>query len=185
MKYFFGFVASIGLIVVVVILVIRGFSGGSTPAEQVDLLDYASTNAVVSMTIDGRINANELHRSAEVTVGRSNVRMEVFKGYERQVLESKSYLNNDDAFADFLRALQLAGFTKGATEVTSEANDPRGVCPNGQRYIFKITSGPSDIQNFWTTTCGGGTFKGTFPSVRQLFTAQVPDYTTLVSGVAF
>jgi hypothetical protein len=184
MKYFFGFLASIGLVVLVVVLLIRGLTGGNgTPKTQVKLADYANTNAQVSMTIDGKINSNETHRAAEITVSRSEVRMEVFKGYQRELLASKTYQNNDEAYANFLRALQLAGFTKGKADVTAEQGDPRGVCPDGQRYVLKLSSGPSDVLRYWATSCGGqGTFKGSLSHVRQLFTAQVPDYSKLLSG---
>lgn len=185
MKYFLGFLASIGLIILVFILVIRGLGGGDNGSEnQTRLVDYANTNAVVSLTVDGEINANLDHRAFEITVGRSDVRMETYKGYEREVLESKNYQNTNEAYANFLRALELAGFTKGKVDVEGGQNDPRGVCATGQRYVLRITSGASDIQRYWATSCGGqGTFKGNLQQVRQLFINQVPDYSKLTNNL--
>lgn len=184
MKYFLGFLASIALVILVVVLVIRGITGGNnTPEDQVNLTDYANTNAVVTLMTDGPINANQIHNAFEIVVGRSEARMEVFQGYERQIIQAKNYPNNDEGYANFLGALQLAGFTKGQIDEDSEKNDPRGTCATGQRYILTIQNGTSEIQRFWTTSCGGqGTFRGNIQQINQLFRAQIPDYSRLISN---
>lgn len=183
MKYLLGLLVAIGLVVLVFVLVLRGFSGNREPDNKISLMDYANTNAIVSLTVDGKINANQLHNAYEISVGRSDARMDVFQGYQRELLRTQNYQNNDEAFANFLRALELAGFNKGSEATTSQQNDPRGVCADGQRYVLRITSGASDIQRLWTTSCGGGTFKGDRNKVQQLFRLQIPDYSTLLKGV--
>lgn len=182
MKYFIGLLISVGLVILVFILALRSF-GGRGQDNEISLMDYANTNAVVSITVDGEINANQLHNAYEISVGRSDARMEVYQGYQRELLRSQNYQNNDEAFANFLRALDLAGFTKGSVADTAEANDPRGVCANGVRYVVRITSGASDIQRLWTSSCGGGTFKGDIKQILQLFRRQIPDYNQLVRGL--
>lgn len=183
MKYFLGFLASIALVILVVVLVIRGITGGRSENEnQINLVDYANTNAMVSIYVDGVINANQVHNAYAITVGRSEARMEVYQGYEKQVIQAKNYANNNDAYASFLRALQFAGFTKGQVPVDSEKNDPRGTCANGRRYILTISNGTSEIQRFWTTSCGGqGSFKGNAGQILVLFQRQIPDYSKLIS----
>jgi len=172
MRYFIGLLASIGLIILVFILVLRGFGGNSTTTSENPLTDYANTDALVRLTVDGRIVSEQEHRAYQITVGRSEVRVETLKGYEYETIETRTYTNNQESYYSFLRALDLAGYTKGAED--GENTDERGVCADGQRHIYEILSGTSEVQRYWTTSCGGGTFKGEAPIVRQLFEKQVP-----------
>ena len=173
MRYFFGFLASLGLIILVFILVLRGFSGNSTSQDRTPLSEYANTDALVRLTVDGRIVSEQEHRAYQVTIGRSEVRLETLKGYEYETLETRTYENNQESFNNFLRALDLAGFTKGSED--ADNRDERGVCADGWRYVFEILSGTSGVQRYWATSCkGSGTFKGSAPAVKQLFDKQIP-----------
>ena len=175
MKYFLGFLAAVGLIVLVVIMIIRGFSGGDNTAQRDPLSNYASTDTIVRMTIDGPIVAEQQHTAYRITVGRSETRIETLKGYEYEILETKTYENNQQSYTNFLRALDLAGFTKGVENPSRDAQDERGVCATGNRYIYETISGTSQKQRLWATTCGSaGTFKGDKEKVQQLFDRQVP-----------
>jgi hypothetical protein len=177
MKYFIGFLASIALVILVIFLVIRGFSGGSdTTQTTTKLVTYADTATTVSLTVDGPINADETHNALRITVGRDQASIETFEGYEEQVIDSRDYENNQTSYANFLRALDIAGFTKGDTE---GSKDPRGECAKKDRFILEIKNGSDTRQKFWTTSCGGGTFKGDIADIRQLFIRQIPEYTTL------
>ncbi len=175
MRYFFGFLASVALIIFVFILVLRGFSGNNAPQpNRTPLTDYASTNTQVAMTIDGPVVAEPEHDAYRITVGRSETRLEALKGYEYQVAATKTYGNNQEAFYTFLRALDLAGFSKGK-DASGQAKDERGVCAAGRRFVFEIVSGTSSIQRYWTTSCGDqGTFKGNTAITKQLFDRQIP-----------
>ncbi|HEX8763254.1 MAG TPA: hypothetical protein VF733_05895 [Candidatus Saccharimonadales bacterium] len=173
MKYFLGFLVSIGLIILVFILILRGFSGKKTDEIPKPLVDYANTSTLVRMTVDGSIISDQEHRSYRITVGKDATEIETLQGYQNLPLESKTFDNNQEGYANFLRAIDLAGFAKGNSK--SQNKDERGVCPNGSRVIFEILDNASRKQRFWTTTCGGGTFKGNAPSVRQLFNRQVPN----------
>jgi hypothetical protein len=179
MKYFLGFLASIALVILVIFLVIRGISGGGSDeaTSSTKLVSYADTATTVSFDVDGPINADELHNAYRIIVGRDEVILETFKGYEEEVIERQEFENNETSYANFLRALDLAGFSKGTTEGSS---DPRGQCADENRFVLKIENGSSEMQDFWTTTCGGGTFKGDISQVRQLFHRQVPDVTRVI-----
>ncbi|HSD56405.1 MAG TPA: hypothetical protein VLA92_04610, partial [Candidatus Saccharimonadales bacterium] len=108
MKYFFGFLASIGLVILVFILVLRGFGGKSDQVEQNPLTDYANSNALVRMTVDGPIVSDQQHQAYRVTVGRSETRVETLQGYEYETIESRTYNNNQEGYTNFLRAIDLA-----------------------------------------------------------------------------
>ncbi|HYH75339.1 MAG TPA: hypothetical protein VD735_05260 [Candidatus Saccharimonadales bacterium] len=184
MKYFLGFLASIALIVLVVFLVIRGFSGGGDPAakQRTPLTNYANTQTEVSMLVDGPINANQEHNAYRITVGRDQTTLETFVGYEQTVIENRLYENNEDSYRSFLAALDLAGFTRGDAEAAKK--DPTGVCATDKRITLEITNGTSEIQKFWTTTCDiQGTFQGSLPQVAQLFRAQAPEFEQITRGL--
>lgn len=173
MKYFFGFLASIALIILVIFLIVRGISGGGNEniTNAPRLVTYADTETSVSLEVDGTINADEIHNAYRITISRDEAILETFAGYEEQVIERVEFANNETSYANFLRALDLAGFSRGDTKVDG---DPRGQCADQNRFILKIQDGSSDKQDFWTTSCGGGSFKGDMAQVRQLFHRQIP-----------
>jgi hypothetical protein len=184
MRYFLGFLASIGLVVLVFFLVLRGLGGKDTPVDLNPLTDYANTNTIVRMTVDGPIIADQQHQAYRITVGRSETRIETLQGYQYDTIASKTYENNQEGYTNFLRALDLAGYSRGNEEADSQAEDERGVCAFGNRFIFEIINGTSQIQRYWSTSCGGqGTFRGNAENVKRLFDKQVPsaDYATMVS----
>jgi hypothetical protein len=172
MRYFLGFLAAIGLIIVVFILILRGFTS-RTPESTINLLDYANTTAVMRLTVDGPIDAETVHDRYRIVVGRDEASIERTRGYEGAQSEFHSFESNRTAYANFLRALQLQGFTKG--DPSPERADERGNCPDGSRYIFEIIDGKQKrVQRFWSTSCGKGTFGGSSAQVRQLFLRQIP-----------
>lgn len=180
MKYFFAFLAAVALIVVIFIMVFRGFSGGNRQAVQTKMIDYAKTQTVIRMTESGRVNIDQEHRSISVTIGRTSNTIELISGYEGNVIQTQTYPSNESAYATFLRALDLQGYTKGNEDPSRE--DSRGYCPNGKIYTFQIITGSSKVQNFWTSSCGGGTFKGNVGVIRTLFRQQIPDYSKIIRG---
>lgn len=179
MRYIFGLVVGVFLLVVVFFLILRAF-GGNAPKVEVSLPDYAQTDTVVRLIVEGRVNVDQDHRSAKVTIGRSSNTINLVQGYQGRVLQSKSYASNEAAYATFLRALQLQGYTNGDDD--RNRADSRGFCPTGHIYTFQVITGGDTVQSFWTTSCGGGTFKGNSSVVRQLFRAQIPDYFKVIRG---
>jgi hypothetical protein len=181
MKYFFGFLISIGLIVLVFILIMKGFSGGSKKQLQSPLDDYAGTSSQVRLTVSGPIVGDTQFQSYQITVGRDEVDITTRQGYESNTLAERTYTNNEESYTNFLRALDLAGFAKG--DKTSPNKDERGACADGDRSVMEIITGSSTVQRFWTSDCRGqgGNFKGNAANVRSLFDTQVPplDFRTL------
>jgi len=183
MRYFIGFLVTIGLIVLLIVLLFHGGNSGKVPQTKVPLIDYASTDTVVRETTDEIINAPDNHRTIEITVGRDNTTLNVIKGYDGESTKNLSYPMTQAGYAVFLKALQHAGFTLGNDD--TKLQDERGYCPMGKRYIFEVIQGGDSIQRYWTTTCGGSvpsTFKGNTETILDLFQNQVPDYQKQVSN---
>lgn len=177
MKYFFGFLASIVLIILVVVLIVRGFTGGGSKKEELPdpLVNISNTTKVVEYTADSIVNADQTHKAMRITVGRDQIKIDMISGYNDTVTQSRTYNNNEAAYGQFLRALDLSGYTLG--EKDPDLKDERGHCATGYRYVFAIRDGANEEQRFWSTSCGKeGTFKGKTRDVINLFRLQVPDY---------
>lgn len=182
MRYIVGFLITIGLIILILVLLLRGGGSSATAPKALNLGDYAYGSATAQLIIDGPIVADPNHREIEINVSQDAVSMNVYQGYQQTTINSKTYLNNESAYAVFLHALQNAGFTKGNT--SAALSDERGYCPGGDRYIYSFNNDGTDLMRFWSTSCGGqGTFKGTPSTILYLFQNQVPDYSTLTQNV--
>lgn len=183
MKYFLGFLASIGLIILVFVLILRGFSGGDEGKRPAPLSNYASTDAIVRLTVDGPIVSEQEHQAYRITVGRSESRVEVLQGYQYDLLNQQSFPNNQESFTQFLKALDFAGYTHASEKAPK---DERGACADGDRYILETINGTSRIQRLWASSCRGqGNFKGDVSTVQQLFNAQIPgkEFRKMTSGL--
>lgn len=180
MKYILGFMASILLIILLIILLVSGGSNSKTkvPNSSVTLASYASTEALTRLTIDGPITAPQDHRAQRITVSRDVITYEQLIGYDGQVVTTKTFPNTATSYESFLRAIGLAGFTKGDT-AASLAND-RGRCPLGSRYIFELENKGKRLERFWATSCKGPkSFQGSTNLNISLFKRQVPGYNKL------
>ncbi len=176
-------------LIVIIALIVFGVAifGGNDktprpiPAIPKVLPDYATTSAEVSLTTDGRINGDDVHRAIHITVSREQRNIDIIQGYEGNVIKSQSYANNQTAYDVFLRALAQAGFTK---ERKTSIIDERGICPLGHRYIFELSNtGGSDMRR-WSASCNGfGTFGGRTSIIRTLFQRQITDYDKFIIGV--
>lgn len=182
-RYFIGFIASIGLLVILIVLI---FSGGSSPKKvpktSKTLDSYATSGGSVVLTIDGPINAEQNHEQVRITVSGDSATFDHIKGYEGGVADTKSYPNNQDAYTNFLFALEKAGFNLGNT--SSSLKDERGFCPLGDRYIFELQQDGEELQRFWATNCGGTkSYLGNVNLTLQLFQNQIPDYGNLTQNI--
>jgi hypothetical protein len=181
MRYFLGFLITIGLIVLLVVLLFGGGGDkGKVPTTKTPLISYANTDTIVRETIDEKVNDVENHRQILITVGRDSTDFELHKGYDGDVLRSQSYPMTASSYASFLRSLQHAGFTEGNND--DSLKDERGYCPLGKRYIFEVIDSEKTIERFWATSCGNSTpktFNGKLSTVLDLFQLQVPDYRAL------
>ena len=176
-------------IVLLVMLISRLGSGSktSTPkstapvVKAVNVTDFAKTNSKVVLTIDGRINGDDVHRAVRITVGRDFRTAEVIQGYENKVIKTQTNANNQTAYTDFIYAISRYGFSK---ERKTTQPDDRGVCPLGQRYIYEIYDGENQVMRRWSASCGSvGTSAISPAQANDLFQKQVTDYFKFVSGV--
>lgn len=186
MKYFVAFLAVMGLILLLIILL---FHGGSTPKKIVtprSLLSYENTDAQVRLTTEGPVVANQNYQYVQITVDKNNVSLTQLTGYEGQVTSLNNFSSNESAYQVFLRALNTAGFTYGNS--SKLLADERGYCPLGERFIVEIINNGTDVQRFWTSSCGKSvpsTFYGNINLTIQLFQAQVPNYSGLTENLNF
>lgn len=184
MRYIVAFLIAIGLIILFVIILLRAIFGGGGEAPQerrINLADYENTNVVMRMVIDGPVTANEAHRQVHIEVGRDNNKIQIVRGYQGEVTRQEQFNSNSSAYGNFLRALDLSGYTNGNRSRALE--DYRGHCPFGSRYVFQIMDGNEIKQQFWSTSCGNneGSFRGQTDQVVQLFQAQIPTYEDLTN----
>lgn len=186
MRYFFGFLLAILLIIGTFVLVLRGFhSGESAHSTTTPLTNYAITDTTVQFTDDGPVNADQTHEGLRITVGQYATTIQIYKGYQNDVTSNQTFENNSSSYGTFLRAIELLDYTSGVINPSPELADPRGVCPTGQTFTFQIINGDgSNIQNYWTSSCGGGTFKGDVQAIISLFQGQVPNYPSIAGNVA-
>lgn len=184
MRYFFGFLIAIGLIIFIIILMFGG--GGKSKADLLVtgkvLESFSTSDAQVSLTIDGPVNADQTHQQVKITVDNTEVVYQQISGYNGSVVNSQVYPNTEASYYNFLRAIGFGGFQHGDTDKTMR--DERGRCPLGSRYIFDMNQDGNSLEHFWATTCSiPKTYLGNLPGVVQLFQQQVPDYSTLTSDL--
>jgi hypothetical protein len=186
MRYYIGFLLAIGLVIILILLLFAG--GGKshktkklTPPKPLTLSSLATTDAAVSVTIDGPINAVSLHEAIQITVSSFEANIEEFSGYDHTVVNSESFANNQSAYFAFLSALSIANFTAG-NKSAALSNDT-GRCPTGTRYDYRITQDGQSLEHFWSTSCGTATFLGRINLTNQLFRAQIPSYSKFTRGI--
>jgi hypothetical protein len=183
-RYFFGLFIVIILLILLIVLIAHGGSKAKlVPASSRTLESYAQTNAVVDITIDGPITAPQNHEKVEISVSNTSATIQVFQGYDGNVVASKSYPNTEVSFNSFLHALDYAGFTKGNDAISSAAET--GACALGNRYSLQLQQNGKYLENYWTTNCGNvnHSFEGDFGDTMELFENQIPDYNDIVNNV--
>lgn len=184
MKYGITIVGIIVVALIAIILIIsRGPSTTTEVTGPISMLSYQYKNAEITHTTFGQLVGQDQRRGIRITITSSERRLDILSGYEESILVSQSFPNTQDAYTEFLFAMQNLRFTHEREAVPS---DLRGVCPTGRQYVYAIrNSGNTDLST-WSTSCSAkqGTFNGTSAlRVRQLFQMQIPDYRKLVSDV--
>jgi len=186
MRYFIGVVVIVILtIFAIVMLVTRGPStpNGQSGDETITAADYATRNSEVVFIQQGRLVGEESRRSVRVTVTPSLRTVEELSGYDQQVVRSQSYPNTQAAYEYFLRALDIAGFTR---ERESQIEDERGVCPQGTVYVQSLAEEGREELRLWSSSCGRdqrGTAGANPVQIRQLFQNQIPEYNVFVRPI--
>ena len=180
LKGILGFVAFIVLVIFIVVIVARGGdNNSSTNAPVPQLSAAASSDATFVYMEDGPIVAEEDHFRITISVSRWNRTINVYQGYENNVVSTASFGNNEAAFSDFLSAIDRAGYTsKRATRYDSEA----GLCALNSRFRFESDQFGEDFSR-WTTLCREkGNFGGNFSNTRTLYRDQIPEYSDFISN---
>lgn len=144
--------------------------------------DLSSDGAQVQYTQIGSVVGEEDRRSIRITVTPSERKIEIIRGYNEEVISSKSIGNNVAAFQAFTIALESAGFTSINPEIKT---DEKASCVTGVRYAYDVSYTSGDKQRSWSSSCGNldGNFSGNRGLVATLFRDQIPDYNRTVSGV--
>lgn len=189
MKYLIGVISVVVLIVLVIAVIVSRPSDKNTQPVQTDgkkiaeVSDYASQNATVLFTQQGKLVGETERRSVRISVTATERRVEILSGYNENVEKSQTYPNTQAGYETFMKALDNAGF---ARERKYDPSDERGICPLGNVYIYQIKLSGSDKTRLWSTSCSAkqGTLAGSSSNIRRLFQAQVPSYNQFVSGVA-
>lgn len=186
---FFGVVI---LLLVVGFLLIFGGGGDnktkkpvSTSTSQLQALpSYDSTDAQVSLTIDGPVNGNDAHRAIKITVSRNQRQLDIIQGYSGHILSKRTFHNTQDAYAVFLRAINNSGFLLKLANSKYPA-DERGQCAAGLRYIFELDQASTKLSRLWASDCGNsvGTLGGNAFFMIDLFEAQITNFQDLTQEV--
>jgi len=151
-------------------------SSGKVISEPVNKgLLATDVNRSVVMRLRSEIVANENFRTYEVVISPNSRNFTRYKGYLQDPIIDKSYINNTEAYTQFVYALANDNFATG-TPLTGDANDTRGICPTGILYEFEVKDGETVEKHLWTTSCKGvgGSLKANVSQVQALFLAQVP-----------
>ncbi|HSW85199.1 MAG TPA: hypothetical protein VLF79_01110 [Candidatus Saccharimonadales bacterium] len=180
MRYILAFLVVVVLIFSLLLLLFHG--GSKPPKVSRSLGSYADTDAIASLTIDGPVNTDLIHQSVQISVGQDEVTYEQIQGYQGTVVNQQSFASNSNAYANFLLALQHAGFRLGDNNPLYK--DDRGYCPLGDRYIFEFIDQGQQLERYWATSCGKpSTYRGNTSLTLSLFKAQVPNYNMLTSSL--
>jgi hypothetical protein len=185
-RYIIGIGLAIVLLFIVIFMIVRG--GGDdakTPETQRELTSYAEdSNFTVTHRMIGPIVAAQNHDEVEISVNNTSATVNVIKGYDGNVVDSRSYPMSTEGFREFLSALSKAGYTKGNTD--EDLRNDEGNCATGQRYTFEATDGSRNMQRFWATSCGGTkTYRGNVDRTISLFQQQIPDYSDVTGDTQF
>lgn len=183
MRYIVGIFIALGLSILLIVLLMTGGKKGAPQAQNKQLIDYAQTDAQVSMLINGPINADSQHQQILITVNNQNVTYEHIQGYQGHAVDTRIFANNEAAYDAFLHALQRVGFTMGNNDPA--LRDSLGYCPAGTGYTFKLTQDGDIIQSYWNTSCNQTkTYLGNTDLTIQLFQAQVPNFGGLTQNIS-
>lgn len=182
MRYFLGFLITIGLLIFLIVLLFNSNNKPKVPSTLRSLVSYSSTDADVSFMLDGPTNADQIHERIVIVVNKNIVTYQQQQGYDGKIVKQLQFTNNENAFSAFLNALQGVGFTTGKT--SKVPNEEQQYCSLGNRYVFSLNQGNDLLERYWATSCKGPqTYGGATLTTVTLFKAQVPEYTTLTENL--
>lgn len=169
--------------VAIVIAIGRALTGsGSSNQEVVSSVDEGRTALLstdlsrsVRLTVRGPIVADEKFRSYQITISPDARTMTIYEGYVETAIESIRLDNNARAYEELVHALDFRKMMNGKN-LTSEQNDLRGLCANGNIYQFETLINNSVVKSLWTTDCSGspGSAQANAKEIIQMFMRQIP-----------
>lgn len=182
----------IALIIAAIASVVRmiatnGSQTTSDSAQKTDsirdqLLNTDATSSV-RWTVRGPIVADENFRSYQIEISPSKRTYTVYQGYLDKKISEKTYENNQQAYEEFVFALDKADIDQTRTVAN---DDMRGVCATaGRLYTFETISSNTMKSRIWTSTCEGspGSMQADVSRVHALFVNQVPNFEPLFDRV--
>lgn len=179
MKAILGFLAFVAIVIFLIVIIVRGGRNDNrTDSSRPELVSAAASDSVFTFTEAGPIVADEEFYQIRVNVSRADRSVQVYRGYQETLVASEHFNNNQEAFEQFLAALERAGYTRErGTRLDSEA----GVCASGRRFTFVSDQFGEDFFR-WTTSCKEkGNLGGSFSGLQRLFTRQIPEYRQFIS----
>lgn len=143
-------------------------------------LTTTSGNYSVVMVWRGPIMANETFRSYRISVSPTDRVMTTYTGYVGKEIESEKLSNNQEAYTQFVYALDRANLMDGKT-LSGAENDLRGICATGNVMEFATQQGDNVVKKYWTSTCKGspGSLNANVAQVSRLFQRQIPIFSKL------
>ena len=153
-----------------------------TTTTQKALTEYAKADTSVRLHVGGPIVANEKYVSYDIEVTQTTRKITTYKTFQNVVTSVKSYDNNQEAYLNFLTALQINGYLTKANSATT--TDSTAQCSTGKRYTYYLYESAQVKSDLWSTSCNGrvGTLGGNGSAIRSLYQAQIPDFNTIVTG---
>ena len=185
-RFIVGFLLAIALVIVLFVRIFfsNGGSHNGIVNQPAPLASYAvNPTAEVSMLIDGPVNAESEHNQIQIVVTNIGTTINIFQGYNDQLVSTHYFALSESGFHVFLRSLEYAKFTSGVND--PQLGQASGYCPLGDRYIFAFSVNGQQQWRHWVDNCNGDpqTFTGNLNLTLQLFENQVPNYGNIVSGL--
>ena len=185
---FITFVIVIAVIVAAISIgrAIFGNKSEKAPAETTDVgrdaLLNTSANRSVRFTTRGPIVADENFKSYTIQVTPTERTMNIYTGYLEDITENSTNANNQQAYEEFVYALDKAEMMKGIEPEDDKENDLRGICATGYIYDYAVLSDETVVKHLWTSTCDGskGSLDANVGQLNSLFHAQIPDSNKLI-----
>lgn len=147
--------------------------GGTSQANvsRQELLNTASNHSV-SMYVRGPIVGNDQHGAYQMNISPTVNSLITYVGYEGKVVDSINVANNQQAYSQFVYALDRANFADG-NELTGDENNTEGICATGLVYYFSINVDGKPVKTLWATSCGGrSSLRAEFRKIKPLFDRQ-------------
>lgn len=180
MRYILTVLAVVFILIASIFWLRSGTPDDSQQQEDIVVLtDYVDSSARVVYELHGELVGDDQRQAIRITIDRNQRVFEVLDGYRRDVVQKETFNNNPAAFEEFMYGLERAGFTN---DKEPQFDTEKGVCPNGNITIYKLSEKSDDISRLWSASCDEdlGSFDGNERTVEDLFEDQIPEYRDLV-----